>query len=137
MPIVKRLKRRGIRAVTFPVRPGLPDARTVRRIIRDRQLRMQFFARGLFADPAWDMLLDLAAARVEQRRVSITSLCLASGVPLTTALRWIRQLEDARLIQRQVDPADRRRSHITLTDSTADALARYFTAVGVTSRTQL
>ncbi len=59
------------------------------RIIRQRQLRARFFDGELFADPAWDMLLDLTAARVEARRVSVTSLCIASGVPPTTALRWI------------------------------------------------
>ena len=44
-------------------RPPLPDPRLVRRIIRQRQLRARFFEADLFADPAWDMLLDLTAAR--------------------------------------------------------------------------
>ncbi|MCB2078548.1 MAG: MarR family transcriptional regulator, partial [Novosphingobium sp.] len=72
-------------------RPPLPDPRLVRRIIRQRQLRTRFFDGDLFADPAWDMLLDLTAARAEHARVSVTSLCIASGVPPTTALRWISQ----------------------------------------------
>ena len=46
-------------------RPALPDPRLVRRIIRQRQLRARFFDGDLFADPAWDLLLDLTAARVE------------------------------------------------------------------------
>ena len=41
------------------------------------------------------MLLDLTAARAEHTRVSVTSLCIASGVPPTTALRWIGQMSDA------------------------------------------
>jgi len=36
------------------------------------------------ADPAWDMLLDLTAARAESRAVSVSSLCIAAGVPTTT-----------------------------------------------------
>src|SRR3546814_5777917 len=72
-----------------PPRPSLPDPRLVRRIIHQRQLRARFFDPALFGDPAWDMLLDLTAARAEHNRVSVTSLCIASGVPLTTALRWI------------------------------------------------
>ena len=111
-------------------RPPLPDPRLLRRIIRQRQLRARFFDGDLFADPAWDILLDLAAARVEHKRVSITSLCIASGVPPTTALRWIGQLTDAGLLQRVEDDTDRRRAFITLTDRAADAMARYFGELG-------
>src|SRR5690606_28555572 len=76
-------------------RPPLPAPGLVREIIRQRQLRTHFFGGDLFADPAWDILLDLTAARVERTRVSVTSLCIASGVPPTTALRWIRQMTEA------------------------------------------
>jgi DNA-binding MarR family transcriptional regulator len=111
-------------------RPALPDPRLVRRIIRQRQLRARFFDGELFSDPAWDMLLDLTAARAEHTRVSITSLCIASGVPPTTALRWIGQLTEAGLFQRVEDDADRRRAFVTLTDSAAEAMARYFAEIG-------
>ena len=60
-------------------RPALPDARLVHRIIHQRRLRGKFLLPDLFADPAWDILLDLTAARVEHRRVSVTSLCIAAG----------------------------------------------------------
>jgi hypothetical protein len=113
-----------------PTRPALPDPRLVRRIIRQRQLRARFFDGELFADPAWDMLLDLTAARAEHARVSVTSLCIASGVPPTTALRWIGQLIEAGLFARVEDEADRRRAFITLTDRAADAMARYFAELG-------
>jgi hypothetical protein len=112
------------------VRPPLPDPRLLRRIIRQRQLRARFFDGDLFADPAWDMLLDLAAARAEHKRVSVTSLCIASGVPPTTALRWIGQLTEGGLLQRVEDDTDRRRAFITLTDRAADAVARYFVELG-------
>jgi len=36
-------------------KPGLPEARLVREIIRHRQARAKFFDAALFADPAWDM----------------------------------------------------------------------------------
>jgi hypothetical protein len=111
-------------------RPPLPDPRLVRRIIRQRQLRARFFSGELFADPAWDMLLDLTAARAEHARVSVTSLCIASGVPPTTALRWIGQMTEAGLLERVKDDTDRRRAFITLTDNAADAMARYFAELG-------
>jgi hypothetical protein len=111
-------------------RAALPDPRLIRRIIRQRQLRARFFDGDLFADPAWDMLLDLTAARAEHTRVSVTSLCIASGVPPTTALRWIGQMTDSGLLQRVEDETDRRRAFIALTDQAADAMARYFAELG-------
>ena len=111
-------------------RPALPDPRLVRRIIRQRQLRARFFDGDLFADPAWDMLLDLTAARAEHTRVSVTSLCIASGVPPTTALRWIGQMTEAGMLERVEDETDRRRAFITLTEKATDAMSRYFAELG-------
>ncbi|OYW44943.1 MAG: MarR family transcriptional regulator [Sphingomonadales bacterium 32-68-7] len=116
--------------LTRAARPPLPDPRLVRRIIRQRQLRARHFDGELFADPAWDMLLDLTAARAEHIRVSVTSLCIASGVPPTTALRWITQMSEAGLLQRVEDETDRRRAFIALTDRAAEAMARYFAELG-------
>ena len=111
-------------------RTPLPDPRLLRRIIRQRHLRSRFFEPGLFADPAWDMLLDLAAARAEHKRVSVTSLCIASGVPPTTALRWIGVMTAAGLLEREEDDSDRRRAFIILSDKAVDAIARYFDQIG-------
>ena len=111
-------------------RPPLPDPKLVRRIIRQRQLRARFFDGDLFADPAWDILLDLTAARAEHARVSVTSLCIASGVPPTTALRWISQMVETGLLERIEDEVDRRRAFIALTDKAADAMARFFAEIG-------
>ncbi len=111
-------------------KPPLPEPRLVRRIIQHRQARAKYFAGELFADPAWDMLLDLTAARAEHARVSVTSLCIAAGVPPTTALRWIGQMTSAGLLERVEDDADKRRAFIALTDRTAEAMARYFADLG-------
>lgn len=111
-------------------RPPLPDPRLVRRIIRQRQLRARFFDGALFADPAWDILLDLTAARAEHTRVSVTSLCIAAGVPPTTALRWIAQMVETGLLERIEDEIDRRRAFVALTDKAAEAMARYFAELG-------
>lgn len=113
-----------------PARPALPEPRHVRRILRQRQQRSRFFDAELFADPAWDMLLDLTAAQAEQKRVSVTSLCIAAGVPPTTALRWIGQMTHAGLFERVEDKSDRRRAFIALTEKAADGMARFFAAIG-------
>ena len=102
------------------------DADMVRALIRVRRLRDQFFPKDLFADPAWDMLLDLMAARLEQSRVAVSSLCIAASVPATTALRWIRTLTEHGLFVRRHDPEDGRRIFIELSDGASDALIAYF-----------
>lgn len=112
-------------------RPPLPDAKSIRALIRQRQMRARFFDGELFSDPAWDMLLDLTAARIEHKRVSVTSLCIASGVPPTTALRWIGQMVAAGLFFRVCDDSDRRRAFIELTDTAIDGMARYFAEISL------
>lgn len=105
------------------------DAAFVRGIIRARRLRDQFFRGELFANPAFDTLLDLYAARLEGRRVAVSSLCIAASVPATTALRWIRALTEKGLFVRNADPNDGRRVYIGLSDDAARAMGRYLGAV--------
>ncbi|UAB79390.1 MarR family transcriptional regulator [Erythrobacter sp. SCSIO 43205] len=107
----------------------LPDPQMVRAMIARRQARAKFFDGDLFADPAWDMLLDLTAAEGEQKNVSVTSLCIAAMVPATTALRWIKQLVDSGVFERKSDPGDKRRAFIALSDRSRLAMARYFKEV--------
>jgi hypothetical protein len=101
------------------------DAATIRALIRARRMRENYFPASLFADPAWDMLLDLMAARLEGTPVAVSSLCIASAVPATTALRWIRTLTDRGLLVRVADPRDGRRVFIDLSEQTARSLAAY------------
>jgi hypothetical protein len=78
---------------------------------------------SLFADPAWDMLLDLFVARAEGRPVAVSSLCIASGVPASTAHRWIQALVDHDAVRRRADPVDRRRVFIEITEPAFAAMA--------------
>jgi hypothetical protein len=105
------------------------DPAVIRGIIRARRLRQQFFGAGLFADPAWDILLDLMVARIERRQVAVSSLCIAAAVPATTALRWIKQLTEMGLLHRVADPQDGRRVFIELTERAVDTLLAYFSAL--------
>lgn len=85
-------------------------------------------APGLFADPAWDMLLDLFAAHVEGARISVSSACLASGVPSSTALRWIGEMEKHGFVRRHPDATDGRRTFVDITAQAADAVERWLNA---------
>jgi DNA-binding MarR family transcriptional regulator len=106
----------------------MPDAAEIRTVLRLRRLRDNFFESVLFADPAWDMLLDLMAARLEGDKVAVSSLCIAAAVPPTTALRWIKAMTDHNLFERESDPTDGRRIFIRLSDEAASGIARYFAA---------
>ena len=101
---------------------------TLRKIIALRSMRGRHFLGELFADPAWDILLDLARAELEGQQVSVSSVCIAASVPMSTALRWVRQMTEAGLLRRWTDPKDRRRDLIALTESTASSMRDYLAA---------
>ncbi len=103
----------------------------IRALLRLRRARDQFFDGELFADPAWDILLELYAARLGQQRISVGSLCQGAAVPATTALRWISHLEAKGLIERKPDRMDGRRFYLTLSAIGLDSMASYFRTVPV------
>ena len=105
------------------------DPAAIRRLLRARRLRDRQFGAGLFEDPAWDMMLDLYAAHLERRAVSVSSLCIAAAVAPTTALRWIGRMVAAGLFIRRADPADRRRALMTLSDRGRSGMAAFHTAL--------
>lgn len=102
----------------------------VRGIISARAARRRFFGDELFADPAWDILLELYTFRSSQQRTSVSKLCLTAGVPTTTALRWIEKLHSDGLVERQPDPLDARRVWISLSERGYEAMTSYLEAIG-------
>jgi DNA-binding transcriptional ArsR family regulator len=70
----------------------------------------------IFRDPAWDMLLDLLVAHNDGKRLSVSALCLGSGVAMTTALRHIDRLERFGFVTREDDCHDERRIFVDLVD---------------------
>jgi hypothetical protein len=103
---------------------------TVRSVIRARRMRARYFRDELFADPAWDMLLDLLQAEIAQLRVPVSSLCIAASVPATTALRWLKTMVSEGIFVRRADPHDGRRVFVELAPEASQALRRYFADVG-------
>lgn len=108
---------------------GTQEAETLaqfaRNLISDRRKRESLFPPLLFSDPAWDMLLDLFASEAEGKKISVTSLSIASASPQSTAQRWIDTLVDKKLILREPDPADRRRIYVRLSNSGYQNLYQY------------
>lgn len=73
-------------------------------------------------EAAWNILLDLFDMEMNKRRVSVTSACIASRVPPTTALRHITDLVKADVIYRVPDPQDRRKTYLMLSPKGKAAL---------------
>lgn len=85
----------------------------------------------IFGEPAWDILLDLYIAHVENTPVSVSSACIGSAAPPTTGLRWLGVLADHGLILRRHDPEDQRRVLVCLTDKGLTAMDEYFASTRI------
>ena len=110
------------------------DLVTVKNIIRSRQKRATHFDSALFADPAWDIMLSLAEAEMEQRRTTVSDLCVSAAVPATTALRWISIMTANEVLARVPDFRDRRRVFIQLSYGASLAMKSYLTDIRIGSR---
>ena len=93
------------------------------RLLRDK--RKAFLDPYLFGEPAWDILLSLYVARHEGYRMNATSVCNESGVPDTTALRWLESLRELCLIRKLPNPLDARATWVELTDEGAEKIERF------------
>lgn len=111
------------------VRERKETERSVRKILTWRRKREACFGAELFADPAWDILLELYAAELSDRRITVSNLCARAAVPATTALRWTSTLEQRGMILRRNDPLDRRRVFMFLSAETSVMLAEFFEAM--------
>ena len=125
--VVERLRRvtaASRAAVPRQIAPG-----TLRLIIKARRTRELVLDPKLFADPAWDILLEAYVADLMQTRLSITSLCFGTGVSMTTALRWLRKLEEKGWLERKADLLSARRTCIELTGKGSARMSQYFDTI--------
>lgn len=115
-----------------------PDARSpnrevlqkfVRSILKARARRAEFMDASKFADPAWDIMLDLTSAALEGRSVPALSVSAAANVPMTTALRYVKRLVEDGVVKRWDDPDDKRRSLLALEDRALEAMIEYLSSV--------
>lgn len=101
----------------------------VKELQKQRARRSEIIKSSLFSDPAWDILLDLMAARLSNQTVSVSSACAAAQVPFSTGLRYVNRLVKADLAARYNDPNDRRRDLLRLSDQGFRLMDQYLKAV--------
>lgn len=116
-------------AVPQPAPKDAADPRPLNSFIRDllrkETKRREIGGGELFGYPAWAMLLDLHLAKIEGRRVSVSSACIASGAPMSTALRLVRRLVDEGVLCRLPDEQDRRRHFLAINPQFEQPLVDY------------
>lgn len=100
-----------------------------RRLLAQRAARLDHFPAELFHEPAWDMLLALYVASEERQTMNVKTLVATTSAPVTTSQRWIDHLHKLKLIDRIVDPMDRRRVEISLSDAGHRAVIGYLDRV--------
>lgn len=110
--------------------PIVHKLRQVRAYLAARASARRAFGQATFSDPAWDMLVQLYAHDLAQRRISLSALCAIARVAAATGQRWIRQLEDNGHVQRTTDPMDARKHRVQLTSSGRSKMQAYFEALG-------
>ncbi len=96
-----------------------------------RKLRDVHLPTAEFDEPLWFMLLDLYHSQITGQRVSISNLCLSSGIPQTTALRRIEELVARGLVHRVPDQSDRRRAFVELSDDGHARISRFLDSVSL------
>ena len=85
-------------------------------ILRLRRSRERLLGRAINGEPAFDLLLCLYL-RVGQRETSLTSLTKPTGIPYSSAIRWLAYLADKGLITLKESATDRRATCVQLTPS--------------------
>jgi hypothetical protein len=98
----------------------------IKSILDIRRQRSAIFGEGLFSDPAWDILLELLAARLGSRKTTLSSL--ERIAPKSVIGRWIAVLEERGLVACDFNPLRSHQFCIQLNDDCADRVIRFLSA---------
>lgn len=83
-------------------------------LIRFRQERAKHYPELKFADPAWDIMLDVFVAAARGKHLSVGDLAVGSDLPTSTALRWSDYLVKQGVVDNVDDPNDKRRKLMSM-----------------------
>lgn len=91
-------------------------------VIFVRRARSAVFGTGLFSDPAWDILLELYAARLGKRTMLLPELARATETPVSTTRRWVAALNERDLVNVSTNLMEPDWIRVELTDAAATKL---------------
>lgn len=96
----------------------------IQSVLAVRRARSAILGGNLFSDPAWDILLELYAAKLGHRRMSLTELALSIEIPVSTTGRWLSALVSHGLVQSTPDNDHAGNDFLRLTDDGATRMER-------------
>ena len=86
-----------------------------RELLVERQIIARYLKKQDWSHAGWIMLLELYVADTVGKGLPVSSLGYASGVSVPTATRQTTEMESRKLVARERDPHDGRRTNIALT----------------------
>jgi hypothetical protein len=106
-----------------------PTSEQLKELLKARQARANFFGAHLFADPAWDILLQVYVALLDKETLLVSTLLRTSSVPATTMLRWVRALEQDGWLEHNREPLEHPQSFLKLSAAGKLGMERYLASV--------
>lgn len=119
-----------LQALTAQGNPAANDTRVMvtedhlDSLLHARRARADIFGADIFSDPAWDILLELYAAKLGARTMTAVELARAIRTPTSTTIRWIGSLQQRGLIAPVLKGSDDEHFSILLTETASLQMER-------------
>ncbi|MEP0144501.1 MAG: hypothetical protein ABJP02_10355 [Parasphingorhabdus sp.] len=85
---------------------------------------------GLFSDSCWDMCLDIYICDLKDEKITISSIAHSSGIPMTTAMRYINVMTEDGLLEKSSNPSDNRMVFISTSDNCKEKISTILRNLG-------
>ncbi len=98
----------------------------IKSILEIRRGRSEIFGERLFSDPAWDILLELLAAMLGNRKLTLSDLDQVA--PKSVLARWVAVLEERQLVTCELNPFRPDQFGVRLSEDCADRMIQFLTS---------
>lgn len=77
---------------------------------------------GLFANSCWNMCLDIYICDLKDQRVTVSAIAHSSGIPMTTAMRYINVMVEQGLLTKTPNSADNRMIFVSVSTDCSEKI---------------
>mgnify|MGYP000533644785 CR=1 FL=1 len=78
---------------------------------------------GLFSASCWDMCLDIYICDLKNEQITVSSVAHSSGIPMTTAMRYINVMAEEGLLEKTPNPSDNRMVFVSTSPSCKERIS--------------